>query len=58
MAEQNRTQRLTPKAAFITDKVLFISGKKKGRNKIIENSLSKDYPLFAEIWENENKKVK
>ena len=58
MAEQNRTQRLTPIAAFITDKVLFISGKKKGRNKIIENSLSKDYPLFAEIWENENKKVK
>ena len=52
----NATQRLTPKAVFILNKVLLVNEKKKGRNLIIDKALSKEYPLFSEIWERDNKK--
>lgn len=41
--------RLTRKAQFILDKLAIVQGNIK-KNKVIEDALSKEYPLFSEIY--------
>jgi hypothetical protein len=53
----NLTQRLTPKSGFILKNVLLVTEKKKGRNKIIDSALSKEYPLFATMWDQQQKEL-
>lgn len=46
--------RITRKASFIIDEVHRLTKIKK--SKIVDNALSKEYPLFAEIFDKDEKK--
>lgn len=45
-----KTQRITDMSRVIIENVLVVTGQKTGANKIIEDALSKEYPLFAEMF--------